>query len=285
VGGRRDGSACTVEAVSPLFAGLSLDCPPEVTNNISGVGLAVRVDSITTQTVRMDAVLPCGPPFDQFHPGSGTATCRGSGRPCDTNADCADGATCGIYCHCGFCDDGGGLDPDRPCSSDDQCDDGATCRSSAGLNQAQPNGCESFICGEVSAQQCCSAGDAECSTPSSQVGQCNLVPAACRSDSECVNGGNGDHCVLIDRPCFESAIVRTGKSSTFGLHCVEDPDVDACDTDADCHVGPCRDGSAKPTLVALFCIPPTASSAINAAGGIPGPGAATLRTALELGRQ
>jgi len=33
-------------------------------------------------------------------------------------------------------------------------------------------------------------------------------------------------------------------------------------------------------MVALFCVPPTASASINAAGGIPGPGAITFKSAI-----
>jgi cysteine-rich repeat protein len=38
--------------------------------------------------------------------------------------------------------------------------------------------------------------------------------------------------------------------------------------------------SSEPTTVALFCVPPTASTSINAAGGIPGPGAITFKSAI-----
>jgi len=280
--GRHKGCACTVEAVSQEFGGLSSDCPPDVTNNISGVGLAIALPEITTKTTTMTATLPCGPPFDRFHPSGGEAFCLGSGAACASNDDCPQGVTCGLYCHCGFCDDGGGLDPDRPCSGDAECGPGATCRAGTTLNQAQPNGCQSFVCGETSPEQCCSAEGAECTAPTSGIGECNRVSAACRTDSECVIGGNGDRCIIVDRPCFENTIVRTGADSPFGRYCVEDPEIGACTSDADCNVGPCLAESAEPTAVALFCIPPTASSTINSAGGIPGPGAARLRASLEL---
>jgi cysteine-rich repeat protein len=58
---------------------------------------------------------------------------------------------------------------------------------------------------------------------------------------------------------------------------VDDPAVDTCTSNADCGTGACVDDTAKPSTVALFCVPKTASGAINAAGGIPGPGAITFK--------
>jgi cysteine-rich repeat protein len=84
-----------------------------------------------------------------------------------------------------------------------------------------------------------------------------------------------------DRPCFEDVISRTGSPSPLGSYCVEDEaDFTECTTNADCTTGACVADSSRPQTVALFCIPPTASASINAAGGIPGPGAITFNSAV-----
>jgi hypothetical protein len=76
----------------------------------------------------------------------------------------------------------------------------------------------------------------------------------CSDDSECEVGAIGfdaGSCTQTQpRPCFLDPIVATG---------VPDPD--------------------QTVLVSAFCVPPTSSSGVNAATGLPGPS----RTTVELG--
>ena len=58
----------------------------------------------------------------------------------------------------------------------------------------------------------------------------------------------------------------------------------ACTTNADCTNGACVKDTARPITASLFCIPPTASPSINAAGGIPGPGAIQFNSGIVVCR-
>jgi len=283
-GGPHNGDACTVEAISPDFGGVSADCPPDVTANVSGVGLNINFQEVTTGTTAATATLQCGFPFDGLHPSTGNGACLNDFSACATNDDCT-GATCGLYCHCGFCDAGmgAGPNPDLPCFSDANCPAGSTCGSdpqAANKSQAQPNGCESLVCGEVTPEECCKAGDPGCSTPTGLDGECNGNPTTCSSNNDCVTGGNGNECILSPRACFDATISRTGTPAPLGSYCIDDPAVDSCTTNADCGIGDCVPDTSEPTTAALFCIPATASTAINSAAGTPGPGAISFRTAL-----
>jgi hypothetical protein len=76
----------------------------------------------------------------------------------------------------------------------------------------------------------------------------------CSNDSECEVGAIGfdaGNCTLVEpRPCFLDPIVANG---------TPDPD--------------------KPVMVAGFCVPPTSSSGVNSATGLPG----ASRVEVELG--
>lgn len=284
-GGPHDGAPCTVEAVSPQFGGVSSDCPPDRTANVSGQGLNILFREFTTAKVTASAVIQCGFPFNGLHPSTGNGACLDDFSPCNSNADCT-GTTCGLYCHCGFCDSGDGPDPDLPCMDDSQCDEGSLCSADPQkqlASQAQPNGCASLVCGDVNTEQCCTADDGPaCADPTGLDGECNVYPSPCSTDHECVLGGNGDACVRTPRACFENTITRTGSPQPFGSYCTEDSEVAACTSDSDCGVGPCVSGTSEPVTVSLFCIPGTASSGINAAAGLPGPAAVELNSVVRI---
>jgi hypothetical protein len=274
-GGPNSAAACTVDAISPTFGGVSNDCPPDVTSNVSGIGLAIIFDHVTTGTASRQAVLPCQSPLN-FHPDNGNAFCLSHpATACTSNADCvAFGGTCGIYCHCGYCDG----DADAPCFTDDQCPGGTTCQagipSTAAAPQEKPNLCNSLVCGADQGLELCDS-----STP--PIGECSLESyRSCSSNSDCSLIGAGD-CILSPRPCFENTITRQGVPSPLGGHCVDDPLVGGCNSNADCGQGNCEDDTAEPTSVALFCVPPTSSTAINSAGGIPGPGAIQFKSVIR----
>ena len=66
--------------------------------------------------------------------------------------------------------------------------------------------------------------------------------------------------------------------------CLNDIGRPACTEDADCNNFPLCVDISEPTSVGLFCIPPTTSDVINAAGGIPGPAAIQLNSLLVVTR-
>jgi hypothetical protein len=276
-GGPNNGQACTVDAITPDFGGVSNDCPPDVAANVSGAGIAIPISELSTGTVMKTAVLPCQPPLD-FHPDNGNAFCLGNPSVgCTANADCAEGeGPCGLYCHCGYCDG----DADLPCFDDSDCPESTTCQvgtpNMADEPQQSPNLCSSLVCG--------AGGPELCDAQTAPVGECSLESyRSCSSNSDCQSIGAGI-CILSPRPCFENKITREGVPSPLGSYCIDDPDVGACTSNADCNVGACVDDTAEPTSVALFCVPKTSSSGINSASGIPGPGAVSLKTVVEVCR-
>lgn len=284
VGGPRDGAACTVHAVSPTFGGLSYGCSPTPTHNVSGIGVKVVVAAATTDTTTMTAGLPCGPPLDTLHPeGGGSLVCLDDFSACNSNADCSVGVSCGVYCHCGFCDDGNGLDPDRPCFADEQCEGGVWTADSLvrGHNQEKPNACDSLICGEVEPEKCCTSEDgAACPSPTPKDGYCDLEPRECANDSQCIQAGAGTVCLLKPRSCFENTITRSGATSPRGAYCIDDEPAHACSTDTDCATGACISDIGLSTTAAISCLSGTASTSVNIGFGWPGPAAMTLAWAV-----
>ena len=135
-GGQNPGASCRVDGVSVDFGGTSSDCPPTLDGNISGSGLAIRFQQLTTGTTTKTAALPCkgiGTTANPLNPGTNPKCVdrTGSGDPvCTSNADCkrctedvtisctsngdctGNGTcaeapdqpiTCGYWCNCGFC--------------------------------------------------------------------------------------------------------------------------------------------------------------------------------------
>ena len=89
---------------------------------------------------------------------------------------------------------------------------------------------------------------------------------------------------MINRPCFENRIERTGASSPLGSYCIGDPAVESCTTNGDCAVGSCVADTADPTPIALFCLPATSSASIDATVGLAGPAAVSFETAVRVYR-
>jgi len=316
-GSPNHGDPCTVRAISEEFGGVAFECPPAPANNVSGVGLAIIFKEVTTGTVEEQALLPCAPPLNAQHPDTGGGICLDDFSACDTNADClrctndlsacsndgdcSGGASCaaapdqpipcGIYCHCGYCDD----DVDQPCFSDGDCEAPATCEPGTGsdpggtgpLQQLQSNGCNNFLCGEQDENECCSTGDgcinANTFGETSLTGECSLATfRLCTQDSECQVTGSGV-CNLSRRSCFPEKLEATGTPDPLHTACMNDPDT-LCTSNADCGAGDMCVDISQPTSVGLFCVPPTASDSINAAGGIPGPGRISFAAVLVAGR-
>jgi cysteine-rich repeat protein len=300
-GGPNDGNDCTVEAVSEIFGGVSSACPPAVTNNVSGQGLAIRFREFTTHRVIKTAQMPClfstvcTDDRTQCATNADCARCIGTAEPCANNADCAGAeciaapdprqpVSCGYWCHCGFCND----DPSQPCMDDGECAEGQTCRPGNGITGRQdlPNGCADLLCGRTEPERCCAAGDPGCTEPTPLEGECSLKRhVSCSTNPDDPRFGqceleNAGECLARKRSCFGVTIDRSGVPSALGSHCIDDPAVAECTSSSQCGAGECVDDTAEPTFTALFCIPKTTSAGINAAGGIPGPGAVSLATAV-----
>ncbi len=271
-GGPNSGAACVVEALSEFFGGVSSDCPPSPSANVSGLGTPMRLSGPTTDSTERTATLVCGAPYNQFHPSGGAAVCLDDFSACNSNSDCPS-STCGVYCHCGFCDQGSGLNPDLPCSGDADCG-GGVCVSDPGdvsESQRRSNFCDSLVCGEVAPEQCCSFGEPGCASPTPLRGTCNEIPSSCVNDSDCVGSGRGTTCVYENRACFENTITRSGAPSAASGRCMDEVGQPPCATNADCGAGNCATVCPAPVLAAVGCVGGTASTAINVSTGSPGP--------------
>jgi hypothetical protein len=280
-GGPNDGASCTVGGFSPEFGGVSFDCPPDVTSNVSGQGLAIIFPKVTTRTDSQTASLQCAPPFNL----SGVCT-HNFAQACSLDSECQaihPKSTCGFFCHCGFCATAAAPqgDPDQPCFNDGQCSEvGSTCIQGTGsvpanAAQAQPNGCLIGFCGNDQPEECHDKTQGTCS---------DKTYLSCSDHSECIAQSAGT-CVEVQKPCFEGTITRSGAASPLGSYCVDgDVSNDApCTSDADCAgAATCRADTSKPTFAALTCTPATASGAINAASGLTGPSALTMHAELRL---
>ena len=155
-------------------------------------------------------------------------------------------------CACAVCTG----DATQACNSDQECIDAGTgtCTSTGGGTPRQPNACDDLTCTDVG------GGRGECDA-GPDVMACDGALRAngdgyvlCSDNSECEVGAIGfdaGACTQVQpRPCFLDPITTTG---------APDPD--------------------QTVLVSAFCVPPTSSSGVNAATGLPGPS----RTAVELG--
>jgi hypothetical protein len=310
-GGQNNGAACTVDGVSEDFGGTSYDCPPSLDGSISGLGLAIRLNQVTTGTTTRTAQLPC-----KFFGFTGNPTVPGSNPKCldknsasdpvcTSNADCkrctgdiatacaSNGdctgkgfcgeapdqpVTCGFWCNCGFCDNNPGL----PCFQTSDCPQGQACQAGTGTGtqpnapQQRANDCsgDKFICGGTANETCATTEKSSCSEDPYRT---------CHSDEDCETFDAG-FCNFEPRPCFESRITRTGLPSPLGSYCAYESKT--CTTNADCtQEGDfCAPDSSRAETVALFCLPATANSAVNSTGGITGPAAVRFNTFMQVCR-
>jgi hypothetical protein len=310
VGGANDGDPCTVDGVSELFGGTSFDCPPNIGDNVSGAGLAIRFQEVTTGTSTRIAQLPCGNSSfkaNPLTPGSNPKCIDNLAGPvCASNADCKrctgdpttsctsntqctgkgtcseapdQPVTCGFWCNCGFCNN----NPSLPCFQSSDCPSGQTCQAGSGTDtaqnapQAKPNDCslDKNICGMLEDERC---GN----TPQ---GECSEKPwLTCTQGSATCENNEGGECVITSRSCFEPRITRTGEPSPLGKYCAFE--VKACTSNADCTGEDdfCAEDASRPETVALFCVPATTSPSINQVGGITGPGAVRLNGFVQICR-
>ena len=116
--------------------------------------------------------------------------------------------------------------------------------------------------------------DCNDTAPVDQEGECTSGPItktctvasghaqrSCASDLAC--GGGAGTCQAANRPCFLTGGF-TGKVGTNTLVANGVEDIPSL-------------GVAKPILASLYCVAPTASSAVNSVAGLPAPSRLTLR--------
>lgn len=301
-GGPDDGATCTVHGVTPTYGGVSYDCAPNPAANVTGQGLSIRLDELTTATVTRTAELPCaffsfrsnpltpatpGKCLDDDAPCTSNADCRrctGDGSTaCDADEDCPGNGTCaeapdqpvscGFWCHCGFCDGNASLScfDDSQCPAGQQCEVGTGTGTQANRPQQAPNDCsdDSFLCGQDEPEQCAKTTHEVCSANP-------LV--ACSVDEDC---GDDGPCIEQPTSCFESRITRSGAASPPASRCSRS--AAPCSTSEDCEGDGdvCVDGTMAPELAAVFCSGASSSAAINATHGITGPSALTLPILLQ----
>ncbi len=309
-GGQTPGAVCTVDGVTPVFGGTSSDCAPSNDANVTGNGIVIHLDDLTTAAVTRTAQLPCANISFKANPlsagtnpkctddlagavctsNSDCKRCSGdSSIKCSSNGDCAGNGTCaaapdqpitcGYWCHCGFCNNNGSL----PCFENSQCPEGQACIAGTGgatatnSPQQRPNGCtqDASICGTAESARC----------ENTQVGFCSLQQyRTCTDNSDCENFAAGT-CTLMDKSCFESRISLAGEASPVGSYCAfEDK---TCGSNADCTSEPgdfCASDASRPRMVAAFCATATTSSPINTVEGLTGPGALSTENRVQICR-
>jgi cysteine-rich repeat protein len=264
IGGIFNGNSCRVDAVHPMFGGLSFDCGFYVPLSVYGGDQIVRLNELTTATVTRTAELPCSNSsfkpsnkcIDDFSVCATNADCtRCSDDPtikCTSNGDCGEAGfcaeapdqpiTCNHMCHCGFCDG----DATLPCFGNVDCPNGSTCMAGTGSEtsakapQAKPNDCaqDKNVCGLTSAGECTNTTEGTCS------GKPYL---RCTAGSSTCEANEAGTCVLAPRSCFGTAVTEVGEAEAG------------------------HDGTVSSTLVALACVPATGSPSTNSVAGITGP--------------
>lgn len=190
VGGRSNGLSCDVDASNTSFparpgekggAGYSLDCFPNVGQNISGSGLAIGFVESTGDT-ELASGLSCGGSFPQ------------------------------LSCPCRVCSDATFI----PCSSDADCEGQGTCSADALFAPVLPNDCTDLLCTDNGGGDgtCTTGPDWRwCSGVLRADGRGFL---ACAANADCEPGTIGidaGDCTLTERaPCFLDTIVANGSA-------------------------------------------------------------------------
>jgi hypothetical protein len=235
-GGPASGAPCAVHALAgPAYGrngATSRDCLPA---DSARLGSFETVAAATTEDFTM------APSSDGPHcafPSDHTCLCDtcndAAATPCHTHADCpASGGLPGV---CGGLRCLGEADAGTPCASDVECLSGRCGRAGA---PSRPNACVDGLCTPDDAGGgFCGAGpmDAHCAIEQQR---------PCFEDLHCPLPG--DTCVTAPRRCHPTTIALTGSRD-----------------------GPAA-GVAHPTLVGGFCLGSFGASAVDVAGGFPGP--------------
>ncbi len=245
--GARSGLTCDGSGSHAIFGVTSLDCPPLAGGLIANLNI-----DLTNTTGNRTKTLTAANPNCRAVGFTGLKcqcdTCdNAAATPCSSNADCvAVGATI-----CGGKRCTGGANNGAACSNNTECPGG---------NCGVP--------GAATASNQCD--DATCSPDGGNEGTCAGGPfeqfcgpretfRGCLGDGDCTFPG--DTCsVGRNRDCFTDNGAIGNTDTATGI--------------AD---NPGGDHAADSTLASLFCIGPTASSAVNGAAGLPGLGRLELQ--------
>ena len=228
------GRPCRIDYEDPLFGTLSNDCPPAVTANISGGGLAIDYLPATSGTVTLPYSQPCTMPGLELYecpcpddggqptaPNACTPACDAPGAA--FGRGCADGAGMGAATVCS-----GGTNAGRLCDDDADCP-GASCSK----NPTQCNGDPAFERMPCSTNADCGTGICQDACPG---GRCVplCVPSSTGSqEGMCAAGPPVYHCAgaaLSFKQCTQAAA-----SGTCGARCQVQQNV--CTRDGDCAAG------------------------------------------------
>jgi hypothetical protein len=118
-------------------------------------------------------------------------------------------------------------------------------------------------------------------------------PNAC-ADGVCSDSGDGEHGVCNASPSSQFCDGELRANGDGYIPCSSDADCDALDPECGGDCGNCSGGALRAcfldpitasgdpglnssSLVATWCTPPTSNSAVNSAGGSPGPGRLNVR--------
>ena len=298
--GPRVGQPCTINGEHPVFGSVSLDCPPQSGSQAGTLPITLPISTGTTTASLSSASPNCTAnlltPRKCF-----CDTCDNpTQNPCFSDADCPESSP-SVPGICGGPRCLGGDDNGEACTLGNQCDS-MTC--GFGGEPSAPNTCVNGIC-RLNPADTGSAGEAQCTTgPTDNL--CSIERfRTCSNNAECrppSQGGScasctpGQTCTTHRRECFPD-------NGVIGKHCFRGTNnEEPCNTLADCpdqvtsgvfcgggsataagaSSAPCGN-RATPEFGALFCVPHTASSAVNTTAGLPGLGRLTLsvRTVLN----
>ena len=160
----------------------------------------------------------------------------------------------GSACACAVCSG----DTSLPCNSDEECAavDAGTCSSNGGGAARWPNSCVNGIC---------ELGEGKDESLYAETGECLNGPIDTFCDGVTHPNGEGYIPCTSDAECAVMADECGGDCGTCSLAKLRSCFIDPID-------GQGHANQHGADLVSVFCAPPTVSSAVNEAGGTPGPG-------------
>jgi hypothetical protein len=158
----------------------------------------------------------------------------------------------GKKCACATCSG----NAQRPCRNDSDCQTApveGTCTNNAG-EPRRPNACVDDTNIGDDCIDTAPLGDGEGACSAGPIDQhCAIeTQRGCLGPLDCT--APGDYCAAANRPCYLDQGAIGGKVEAQGSHTL-----------------PINHWS-HPTFASVFCVAPTGSAAVNAVGGLPGPG-------------